>query len=247
MATLGRTGATQSRLASACFRGVRFGDGERASRVLYARVVRVDEPGDALRARRKLLLQGAVSGSMDSNSSVSFSSSSAPFARRAWTGQPWSSTAVSRSSVCRFSRHRASPVRCIAPQVEWGQRGRGTRTAEGGTPMSRGRVGVVLAVVGAAVLVLSALADVIGVGGENDAFGSRQVIGVIVGAVILVPRLTRLTGLHGRAHSASLHGKSRLRAAYRTGVQECPTSPFCLEVRLVVFFGALVVGALAAN
>lgn len=52
--------------------------------------------------------------------------------------------------------------------------------------MSRGRMGVVVAVVGAAVLVLSALADVIGVGGENDAFGSRQVIGVIVGAVILV-------------------------------------------------------------
>jgi HD-like signal output (HDOD) protein len=43
--------------------------------------------------------------------------------------------------------------------------------------------GIVLLVVGIVVLLLSLLADVIGIGG-SPAFGSRQIVGTIVGAVV---------------------------------------------------------------
>jgi uncharacterized membrane protein len=51
--------------------------------------------------------------------------------------------------------------------------------------MSRRTVGLTLAVVGLIVGLLFALADVIGLGGSLG-FGPTQIIGVIVGAVILI-------------------------------------------------------------
>ncbi|NIA25700.1 MAG: hypothetical protein GWP04_09040 [Gammaproteobacteria bacterium] len=48
--------------------------------------------------------------------------------------------------------------------------------------MSRKTFGIVVAVLGVALIVISALADVIGLGG-GDAFGVRQIAGVVVGAL----------------------------------------------------------------
>jgi hypothetical protein len=45
--------------------------------------------------------------------------------------------------------------------------------------------GVLLAVAGAVLLVISAFADPLGIGGTDD-FGWKQLVGVIVGAVALV-------------------------------------------------------------
>ena len=47
--------------------------------------------------------------------------------------------------------------------------------------MSRKTLGIIVAVVGVALLVISALADVIGIGGGG--FGFRQIAGVVVGAL----------------------------------------------------------------
>lgn len=46
--------------------------------------------------------------------------------------------------------------------------------------MSRKTLGITVAVLGIALIVISALADVIGIGG--DGFGVRQIAGVVVGA-----------------------------------------------------------------
>jgi len=46
--------------------------------------------------------------------------------------------------------------------------------------MSRRTLGIIVAVLGVALLVISALADVIGIG--NPGFGFRQIAGVLVGA-----------------------------------------------------------------
>jgi hypothetical protein len=46
--------------------------------------------------------------------------------------------------------------------------------------MSRKTLGIIVAVLGVALLVISALADVIGFGGGG--FGLRQIAGVVVGA-----------------------------------------------------------------
>lgn len=51
--------------------------------------------------------------------------------------------------------------------------------------MSRTLLGGVLAALGALVLVLSALADQIGLGSEGTSFGWKQIVGVAVGAVVL--------------------------------------------------------------
>jgi peptidoglycan/LPS O-acetylase OafA/YrhL len=51
--------------------------------------------------------------------------------------------------------------------------------------MSRRAVGLTVAVVGLIVGLLFALADVIGLGG-SPGFGTRQLIGALVGAVILI-------------------------------------------------------------
>lgn len=45
--------------------------------------------------------------------------------------------------------------------------------------------GIVLLVIGIVVLLLSLLADVIGIGG-SPVFGYRQIVGVIVGAIVAV-------------------------------------------------------------
>ncbi len=46
--------------------------------------------------------------------------------------------------------------------------------------MSRKTLGIIVAVLGVALIVISALADVIGIGGGG--FGFRQIAGVVVGA-----------------------------------------------------------------
>jgi hypothetical protein len=51
--------------------------------------------------------------------------------------------------------------------------------------MNRRLVGGIVATAGVVVLVLSALAEPIGIGSE-DGFGAKQVIGVIVGAAAIV-------------------------------------------------------------
>jgi hypothetical protein len=51
--------------------------------------------------------------------------------------------------------------------------------------MTRTRVGGLLVGVGTVVLVLSAAADWIGLGGEGNAFGWKQTVGVIVGALVI--------------------------------------------------------------
>jgi hypothetical protein len=48
--------------------------------------------------------------------------------------------------------------------------------------MSRKTLGIIVAVVGVALIVISALADVIGVG-DGDGFGLLQIAGVVVGAL----------------------------------------------------------------
>ena len=51
--------------------------------------------------------------------------------------------------------------------------------------MSRTRVGGLLVAVGTVVLALSVAADWIGLGGDGDAFGWKQTVGVIVGALAI--------------------------------------------------------------
>ena len=52
--------------------------------------------------------------------------------------------------------------------------------------MSRRSLGVVVTVVGLLVLVIAAFADPLGIGGADDTFGWKQIVGVVVGAVIAV-------------------------------------------------------------
>jgi hypothetical protein len=47
--------------------------------------------------------------------------------------------------------------------------------------MSRKTLGIIVAVLSVALIIISALADVIGIGGGDD-FGLRQIAGVAVGA-----------------------------------------------------------------
>ena len=51
--------------------------------------------------------------------------------------------------------------------------------------MSRTLLGGLLVVIGAVALILSALADSIGVGSEGTGFGWKQVVGVVVGAIVM--------------------------------------------------------------
>jgi hypothetical protein len=50
----------------------------------------------------------------------------------------------------------------------------------------RKTIGVVLIIVGLIVLLLSVLADPIGLGGGNEAFGPYQIVGTIVGVVVAI-------------------------------------------------------------
>ena len=52
--------------------------------------------------------------------------------------------------------------------------------------MSQRNIGLVVAVIGLIVIVVFVLADVIGVGGTRDTFGYRQIIGVVVGIVLVL-------------------------------------------------------------
>ena len=52
--------------------------------------------------------------------------------------------------------------------------------------------GIFLIVVGLAALLISALADPIGIGG-NPGFGWKQVVGVIVGGILMIVGLTQVT------------------------------------------------------
>lgn len=52
--------------------------------------------------------------------------------------------------------------------------------------MNRTRVGGLLVGVGTIVLVVSAAADWIGVGADGSAFGWKQTVGVVVGALVIV-------------------------------------------------------------
>ena len=51
--------------------------------------------------------------------------------------------------------------------------------------MSRTRAGGLLVAVGTVVLVLSVAADWTGLGGDGDAFGWKQTVGVIAGALAI--------------------------------------------------------------
>ena len=60
--------------------------------------------------------------------------------------------------------------------------------------MSRRSLGVVVTVVGLLVLVFAAFADPLGVGGADDTFGWKQIVGVVVGAVIAVAGIVLAVG-----------------------------------------------------
>ena len=56
--------------------------------------------------------------------------------------------------------------------------------------MSKRNIGLVVAGIGVVLLFLAAAADVIGLGAENsEGFGTRQIIGTIVGAVVIAAGL----------------------------------------------------------
>ena len=52
--------------------------------------------------------------------------------------------------------------------------------------MSTRTIGIIVAVVGLLVLLVSALADVIGVGRFIGTFGPRQIAGTVAGALVLI-------------------------------------------------------------
>jgi hypothetical protein len=52
--------------------------------------------------------------------------------------------------------------------------------------MSSKTIGAIVAIVGLLVLLISVLADVIGVGTVIGTFGPRQIAGTVVGAVVLI-------------------------------------------------------------
>lgn len=52
--------------------------------------------------------------------------------------------------------------------------------------MRRKSIGIVLLVIGVLILLVSALADVVGLGADPQVFGYRQIAGAAVGAAIAV-------------------------------------------------------------
>jgi hypothetical protein len=52
--------------------------------------------------------------------------------------------------------------------------------------MSRRSLGFVVTAVGVIVVVVAALADPIGIGGAEDTFGWKQIVGVVIGTVVTV-------------------------------------------------------------
>jgi LPXTG-motif cell wall-anchored protein len=57
--------------------------------------------------------------------------------------------------------------------------------------------------VGAAIVLVSALADPLGLGGEGTGFGTKQVAGVVAGAVVAVAGLGLLYLRRGRTPAPS--------------------------------------------
>jgi hypothetical protein len=83
--------------------------------------------------------------------------------------------------------------------------GRGVRTRDGGygpNMMDPRPTGIVVGLIGAVVLAISALADPLGIG-EGHTFGWLQILGVILGAVIL------LLGLAIAAQRVPVPGRRR--------------------------------------
>ena len=78
--------------------------------------------------------------------------------------------------------------------------------------MSRRTVGFIAAAVGAALVLVSSTADLIGIssGGSAEMFGRRQIVGTVVGAVMLVAGLV-VALLAWRAAA------SKARSAAKTG------------------------------
>lgn len=61
--------------------------------------------------------------------------------------------------------------------------------------MSRRSVGVVVTAIGVVVVIVAAFADPLGIGGADETFGWKQVVGVTVGAVVVVAGIViALTG-----------------------------------------------------
>lgn len=58
--------------------------------------------------------------------------------------------------------------------------------------MNKRNLGIALFVVGAALVIISILADTLGIGGQSG-FGWKQTIGVVVGAVILIAGLGEIS------------------------------------------------------
>ena len=54
---------------------------------------------------------------------------------------------------------------------------------------NRKTMGLVLLVIGIVVLIVSLLADTIGIGGSASVFGFKQILGTVVGAVLAVAGL----------------------------------------------------------
>lgn len=52
--------------------------------------------------------------------------------------------------------------------------------------MGKKTIGIVLLVVGIAILVVSVAADPLGLGGGNTAFGPQQIAGTVAGAILIV-------------------------------------------------------------
>lgn len=59
--------------------------------------------------------------------------------------------------------------------------------------MSRRSLGFVVTAIGVIVVVIFALADQLGLGSKGNEFGPRQIVGVVVGAVIVVSGLITAT------------------------------------------------------
>jgi uncharacterized membrane protein len=74
--------------------------------------------------------------------------------------------------------------------------------------MSRRSLGVVVTVVGLLVLAIAVFADPLGIGGADDTFGWKQIVGVVVGAVIAVGGIVLAVSgeTQGRGGPASSNG-----------------------------------------
>lgn len=70
--------------------------------------------------------------------------------------------------------------------------------------MDRRLAGGIVIAVGAALLLISALAEPIGLG-DDDGFGSRQTTGVIIGAVVMVVGLAVMYVRRGGATTPQPH------------------------------------------